>query len=137
MTEKPFSLSVKVLIRDSEGRCLVLRRSLASKGSPGKWEFPGGKADPGEDFDEALRREVAEETGLRVSLERVAGATEYELPDRKVAYLIMEACHKSGQVCLSDEHDDYAWVCLEDLPGIELVEQFGEFAAGYVDRGRG
>ena len=47
MINKPFALSVKVVIRDQSGRILLLKRSLSSKGSPGKWEFPGGKAEGG------------------------------------------------------------------------------------------
>ncbi len=42
---KPFALSTKVVIRDDAGRCLLLKRALSSKGNPGKWEFPGGKAE--------------------------------------------------------------------------------------------
>ena len=56
MLGKPLKLSVKIVVRDDAGRCLLLRRSLSSKGNPGKWDFPGGKIDPGESFDEALVR---------------------------------------------------------------------------------
>ncbi len=130
----PFALSVKVVIRDDAGRCLLLKRSLNSKGNPGRWDLPGGKAEMGESFDTALPREVAEETGLTISLERVAGAAESEMPTRKVAYLIMEARLQSGQVRLSSEHDDYAWVKPQDLASVDLAEQFREFAQAYSAR---
>ena len=80
MTRKPFRLSAKVLILDAEGRCLLLRRSRASRANAGKWEFPGGKVDAGESFEEALMREVEEETGLRIGLRRVLGAAQAETP---------------------------------------------------------
>ncbi|MDH7487214.1 MAG: NUDIX domain-containing protein [Anaerolineae bacterium] len=131
MSDKPFALSIKVVIRDEADRCLLLRRSASSKGNPGKWEFPGGKVEAGEDFDAALLREVAEETGLTVSLHRVAGAAESEMPTRKVAYLILEGRLESGQVRLSSEHEDYAWVAPHDLLGMDLVEQFRPFAQAY------
>lgn len=131
MSEKPFALSVKVVIRDEAGRCLLVKRSQSSKGNPGKWEFPGGKAELGEKFDEALLREVVEETALTVTLQRVAGAAESELPTKRVAYLIMEARLESGEVRLSSEHDDYAWVALRDLNSMDLAEQFQPFAQEY------
>lgn len=135
MTAKPFVLSVKVVIQDARGRVLVLRRSASSKANAGKWEFPGGKIDPGETFDAALIREVDEETGLRVALRRVLGAAEYELPDRKVAYLIMEGAADSEQVRLSPEHDDFAWVQRSKLAEIDFPAEFLNFsrrlAAGF------
>jgi 8-oxo-dGTP diphosphatase len=136
MSGKPFALSVKVVIHNKAGQCLLLKRSLQSKGNPGKWEFPGGKVEAGEDFDTGLLREVAEETGLTISLQRVAGAAESELPTRKVAYLIMEGQFESGQVCLSGEHESYAWVAIQDLATMDLAEQFRSFVQAYM-RARG
>lgn len=134
MSAKPFSFSLKVLVRDGAGRCLVLRRSPTSRANAGKWEFPGGKLHAGESLDEGLLREVAEETGLEVCLQRVAGAAESELPERKVAYLIMEARTDGGKVLLSDEHDDFAWVPIADLISVDLAEQFRPFAEEYCRR---
>lgn len=60
MSKKPFALSVKVVIRDGNGRCLLLKRSMSSKWNKAKCDFPGGKVDPGEDFEQAMLCEVAE-----------------------------------------------------------------------------
>jgi ADP-ribose pyrophosphatase YjhB (NUDIX family) len=62
------------------GHLLLLKRSNRSKNNVGKWAPPGGKTEVGESFDEALLREVAEETGLVVSILYVVGLTELELP---------------------------------------------------------
>ena len=131
MLQKPFKLSVKVVINDERNRCLLLKRSMSSKGNPGKWDLPGGKLESGESFDETLLREVFEETGLTISIDRIAGTAESEAPKMKVVYLIMEAHLKSGQVHLSDEHEDYIWVDRQDLPKIDLAEQFRQFAQDY------
>ena len=132
MEQQPFALSVKVLVLDDQGRVLLLRRSMTSKNNKGKWDLPGGKVDEGEHFDEALLREVAEEAGLSITLERVAGATESELPDRKVAYLLMEGRLLSGEVQLSDEHDDCQWVPRGELASIDTCPQFRAFLASYA-----
>lgn len=136
MTQKPFALSVKVVIRNEAGDCLLLKRSLSSKGNPGKWDLPGGKADLGEKFDEALLREVSEETGLTINITRVAGSAEFELPARKVAYIIMEGRLESGQVRLSSEHDDFTWIAPHKLSTMDLAEQFTDFAKSYAKVGK-
>lgn len=131
MLRKPLALSAKVVVRDESGRCLLLKRSINSKGNPGKWDLPGGKVDAGESFDQGLLREVAEETGLTISLQRVLGAAESESPTRKIVYLILEGRVESGQVCLSSEHDEYAWVDRRDLTTMDLADQFRSFAQAY------
>lgn len=47
-----------------EGRLFLQRRDPASSVLPGRWEFPGGKLEPGETPEAALVRELAEELGL-------------------------------------------------------------------------
>ena len=54
--------SVAALIRDSSGRILLLQ-----KAEDGRWSLPAGGIEPGESPEEAVRREVAEETGLAVT----------------------------------------------------------------------
>lgn len=134
MKEKPFGLSVKIVLRDDNGRCLLLKRSMSSKWYAGKWEFPGGKVDPGENFSEALQREVFEETGLRAAIQRVTGIAESEMPTVKVVHLIMEGQAEAGEVCLSSEHDDYVWVDPEDILKMDLVGHFKMFAMEYIAR---
>lgn len=128
---KPFSLSLKAVVLDDRGRCLVLKRSGLSKTNPGRWDFPGGKVDPGEGIEEALNREVLEETGLEVDLTSVAGSAGSETPTRKVAYLIIEGTVRSGALRLSEEHDDYAWVAPDRLRSIDVCPQFRQFANRY------
>ena len=71
MIDFVFGLSVRVLITDEDNKILILKRSTDSKTNPGKWELPGGKVDQGESFDQALIREVSEETGPKVPLPSV------------------------------------------------------------------
>ena len=105
---------------------------MASKNNPGKWDLPGGKVDAGECFDEALLREVAEETGLSISLEHVLGAAESELPDRRVAYIILEGPRVSGEVTLSGEHDAFVWADPSELSEMDVCEQFRPVLASCV-----
>ena len=60
----PVEVAVGVLI-DAEGRFLLTSRP-AGKVYAGYWEFPGGKVEPGEGIEEALRRELHEELGITI-----------------------------------------------------------------------
>ncbi len=56
-------LEVVCAVMIPDGRALACQRPL-DKAEGGKWEFPGGKVEPGETFEAALRREIEEELGL-------------------------------------------------------------------------
>ncbi len=137
MSRKPFRLAVRAVVRDPEGRCLLIRRSSACKAFVGTWEWPGGKADPGESFDVAVRREVAEETGLEINLIGVAGAFHIEMREQHLAVLCMEAEVSGGSFALSEEHDQSAWVPRAELLDWELTDGFRQFAEMYVQRAIG
>ena len=129
MSDKAWGIAAYALLQNSEGKCLFLRRSPDSTTNPGRWEPPGGKLDPGERLDEALRREVFEEAGLQIAVRRLLGAIEYEVPAVKVACLIMEGALVTEDVELSSEHDSYQWVRLSEVRQIDLATQFRRFFA--------
>jgi mutator protein MutT len=133
---KPYRLSVKALIQNPDGRYLFIRRAPSSKANAGKWDLPGGKADPGETVDKALMREVLEETGLSVTIAGVAGAAESESPESKIAYLIFHAHTEISDVSLSGEHDAFQWLAPSELMLCDLATQFEAFIQAYVMKPR-
>ncbi len=140
MPSKPLHFSGKIVVRKQDGRRLVIQRSRKSRGNPGQWEFPGGKADEGEHVDAALLREVGEETGIAIHLGKIVGHAHSELTDKTIAYLFFDAQFVSGEVRLSDEHEDSRWVSLPELLEMnarkEIAEQFRPFVEAYC-RARG
>jgi 8-oxo-dGTP pyrophosphatase MutT (NUDIX family) len=102
------------------------------------WSLPKGKLDPGESFEDAARREVEEETGMRCELGDEVGQTTYR--DRKdreklVRYWAMEACE--GEFEPNDEVDDLRWVPIGEAPALlsydfdrELVERLSNTGLG-------
>lgn len=134
MKSKPFVLAAKAMIRDRRGRYLFIRRSGECRNFTGKWEIPGGKADPGETASESLLREVAEETGLRITISGVMGAAESEIAKYRLAYIIFEAAAKGSRVRLSSEHDEYVWATIAGARRLDLCPAFKRFIGGIQHR---
>lgn len=122
-----FGLSVRVFLTNDEGKILILKRSTDSKTNPGKWELPGGKVDQGESFDQALIREVYEETQLKISLDHVVGVSEQNLHLFRAVHIIMSGKIVEGELNLSSEHEGYAWVFFENLLEYELADWLNDF----------
>ena len=64
-----YHLTVLALVRDRAGRILITQRKADKEWAPLKWEIPGGGVRAGERSEEAVLREVAEETGLHFTME--------------------------------------------------------------------
>lgn len=130
LIEYVFGLAVRAIITDDDGKILILKRSVDSKTNPGKWELPGGKVDQGEPFDQALIREVYEETGLKITLDSVVGASQQNLPFIRAVHIIMTGEIAEGELNLSSEHEGYAWEYLENLKDYELADWLEYFITG-------
>jgi len=62
-TEQLFQIGIKGLIRNLQGKVLLVRLP-AWKDNPEPWDLPGGRMEPGENFQQTLRRELQEEIGV-------------------------------------------------------------------------
>lgn len=69
---------VAAIIHDSEGRIFATQRGYGDYKDG--WEFPGGKMEPGESPEEALKREIWEELETKIVVERLVQTVEYDYP---------------------------------------------------------
>lgn len=108
-------------VRDDRGRYLVLRR--AREPFAGAWDLPGGFVEPGETPADAVRRELAEETGLEVEVERLLGAYTGRYGDGgRWTVDIGFACRATGgDFRLDAEKSGAAWLALDDLPPLAFA----------------
>jgi 8-oxo-dGTP diphosphatase len=96
-----------VVVRD-DGRVLVIQRR-----DNGHWEPPGGMLELEETFDEGVRREVAEETGVRVEVERLTGA--YKNLERGIVALVFRCRPAGGEAIATDESRRVAWLTPDEV----------------------
>ena len=74
-----------------------------------KWEFPGGKVQENETFEDALIREIKEELNIKISLQDKIAEEKYK--DEKIDIVLHYfLCTQEGGTIKLNEHEDLAWV---------------------------
>ena len=109
------------------GRYLVLERG--QEPYQGCWELPGGFVEAGERPAEAVRREIFEETGLRVETPSIIGAyTSRYGDDGKWTVDVAFHCQAPlGDLRLSAESSGAAWVSIEQVPPLAFAGERSAF----------
>ena len=108
-------------ICEYDGKILLLKIRSKSIHDAGKWEIPGGKVKRKEFFDEALKREFLEETGLEINIESLYNVIQNDYTACKTnesiksIQLIMKVTSASDKVEISSEHDEYKWFTKEEV----------------------
>ena len=103
---------VAAIIHDADGRIFATQRGYGE--FKDYWEFPGGKMEPGESPEEALKREIWEELETRIVVEMLVTTIEYDYP---TFHLTMHCfwCHvESGSLTLK-EHEAARWLDRNNL----------------------
>lgn len=123
----PKLVAVGILVND--GKVLLVRRGM----NPGKglWGMPGGYVDMGEVIEEAVEREVWEETGLKTQARRLVGLHSEAGQAQVLAVYEMESV--SGEVTPGEEVMDAAFFPLDDLPPMAFPRDL-KLLAPYIQR---
>ncbi|KAE9548262.1 hypothetical protein FO519_008526 [Halicephalobus sp. NKZ332] len=105
-----------------ENKVLVLKRA-ANDFMGGIYELPSGKVEENEDLIHALRREILEETGLKVIDANYISYFDYNSKSgRRTRQFNYNIIVEGDQVKLSEEHEDAAWVAMDDLKKYNITE---------------
>jgi mutator protein MutT len=107
-------------VRDARGRVLIAQRPRG-RHMAGRWEFPGGKLDSGEDAFAGLKRELAEELGIAVREARPLIRLRYEYPDRRVMLDAWQVTSYEG-VPKALDSQALAWARPDELPAHDMLE---------------
>ena len=102
-----------------EGKVLLAQRS-ATMDLPGKWEFPGGKVEDGEDPKACLVREIREELSIEIRVMETLTPVDYAYPTKTIRLLPFLAEWISGKIMLS-EHAQFAWYDKNQLFSLDLA----------------
>lgn len=115
MSAGRFLAGIAALLEAPDGRVLLLRRAAQRDYAPGAWECVTGRLQQGEGFEDALRREVREETGLRAEPVALLGTVHFHRGPADAAHELVGVTYlcrvaAAAPPRLSAEHDAGRWV---------------------------
>lgn len=127
-----YYLAVKGIIRRGDNKILVLKRSGLDDHKPNVWETPGGGMDTTESPQDALKREISEETGLSVNVAEPFNVFTFKKDTGEFKIGITFICdHADGEVVLSPEHSEFRWISAEEFAQMESVPSLHDEIARY------
>ena len=112
------SIRVSAVVIHSDGKIYATRRG---KGEfKGFWEFPGGKREDGESGEDTAKREIQEELGAVIEVEKYLCTVEYQYPEFFLTMDAYLASVKEGHLTLT-EHSDALWLALDELDSVQWL----------------
>lgn len=108
--ERKFGVATKAIIKNDEGKYLVLYKSETEEINPNEIDIPGGRMKFGESAEESLKREVAEELGINIEVERPSRVWGFVKDDLHLVGITFMAKYVGGELQLSGEHTSHEWV---------------------------
>ncbi len=118
--KRDYGLTMRGIIKNSDGEILILKRHPKSRTDPDTWELPGGKMEAGEFFDDALMREIKEETNLDCKVGDLAIAIQHDYPYKRTVQMIMYLDNVEGDFKISDEHTDGKYASIDEIKTLKL-----------------
>ncbi len=119
-------VQVTAAVLEKDGKYFIAQRKLFLDGRKredplsGKWEFPGGKIEPGETPEECLARELKEELGIEVTVHEYLGSTVHHYDHISIELMAYRATWVGGAITVKDHHD-YRWVSADELDRFEFL----------------
>jgi 8-oxo-dGTP diphosphatase len=114
----PLEVAAGLLAR---GRDVLACQRRPDQPHPDKWEFPGGKREPGESIEDCLRRELREELGIEAEIGRVVWRTEHRYPGRDPVALVFFAVPAFRGDLQNLAFADVRWVEVAQLGDLDFL----------------
>lgn len=111
--------AVNIALMDDRGRVFIAQRPF-HKMFGGKWEFPGGKIEPGESLEACIVREIREELGVGIVTCDYVGAERFVYEGMHVTLHFFTGRIVGGEAPVLHEHRAGAWVAPDALDGYDL-----------------
>ncbi len=139
MADPKLFVAIKAFI-ERDGNVLILRESgsYVDSTQTGKYDVPGGRLEPGENFAEGLKREVKEETGLDVAFGEPFHMGEWRPSPRgeqwHIVATFVRCVSPLGDVVLGTDHDAFEWIDPAHDENYALAQNIREAFEAYRKR---
>ena len=116
MPSKHIEVVAAIIVRD--GRIFATQRGYGEWKD--WWEFPGGKIEPGESPEDALKREIREELTTEIEVDELLTTVEYDYPKFHLTMHCYLCTIISGDLSLL-EHEDARWLAIDELDCVKWL----------------
>ena len=113
---KHIEVVAAIIVRD--GRIFATQRGYGDWKD--WWEFPGGKVEPGESPEDALKREIREELATEIEVDELLTTVEYDYPKFHLTMHCYLCTIISGDLSLL-EHEDARWLAIDELDSVKWL----------------
>ena len=112
-------MSVKALFKKDD-------RILLVKDPKGIWELPGGRIEHGENPEEALKRELAEELGwIKVTVKEIIDSWSFTSENNKHFIILVYKCAiDEDEIKKNDEYTEYKWIPISEIDSLEMRDGY-------------
>lgn len=135
-----------------QGKVLIIGESTRYQTGTniGKYDVPGGRVKPGQRFDQSLKREIREETGLEIKIGQPFFVNEWrpkvkgeqwsdvlsdsDQTSEQIVGTFFECQAETNKVTLSQDHDDYQWIEPKDYQKYNLIENLIPAFKAYLNK---
>jgi 8-oxo-dGTP diphosphatase len=114
---KEVHVAAAVIVNDGKILCVQRGENKLSYISK-KWEFPGGKVEVGEALEDTIKREIAEELHLHISVREFLIQVNHDYPDFKLKMDTFICEIIDGELQLT-EHIDFKWLSKEEMSAFD------------------
>ena len=136
MNEKIVKVVAGVIYYEPTEEILIARRIKGDEGAAGKWEFPGGKIESGENINESIKRELKEEFSLEITPIKTITTTQTKYPTRTIEIVFIHCtCNKKELEMNTYDHSEYKWIKKEELIKYEFAKADEAFIDFYLKKG--
>jgi 8-oxo-dGTP diphosphatase len=116
-----YPILVTAAIIEDEGKFLITQRPIENHNG-GRWEFPGGKVDFGEDLRKCLEREIKEELGIIIKADKILEYSSHVYNETKHIVLVGFHCNYVSGKIQKHEIADYKWITLNEMKDYDITE---------------
>lgn len=113
-------ITVVAALIERDGKVLIAKRSTGDPNVLGKWEFPGGKVESGENEFHAIEREIKEEFELEIKAKKFLINNVCVYPTKTVDLRLYSCEYIAGDFKLHD-HSEYKWLDKDELLNFDLA----------------
>ena len=133
-------VAIKAFIKNKKGKILIVRESSKYQdgSNTGRFDVVGGRLKPGERFDESLLREIKEETGLNVKIDKPFFVNEWRPVIKgeqwQIVATFFECQASSEKVILGKDHDHFEWIDPKNYKDYNLIGNLKVAFEAYLNK---